>query len=179
MIEYSIIRSRRRSISIEVNAELEVIVRAPYLAPKSAIEKFVLSKEEWIKKAMEKMKGKAKNSPKLLSDEQIAVLKEKAKLEIPKRVEYFSEITGLKPSAIKITSAKTRFGSCSSKNSLCFSLFLMRYPSECIDYVVLHELCHIKHKNHSKQFYVLIHKYMPDYKIREKKLKNAEFNTEK
>lgn len=179
MIEYRIIRSRRGSIAIEVNAELEVIVRAPYLAPKSAIEKFVLSKEEWIKKAMEKMKGKAKNSPKLLSDEKVAALREKAKAEIPKRVEYYSEITGLKPAAIKITSAKTRFGSCSGKNSLCFSLFLMRYPSECIDYVVLHELCHIKHKNHGKQFYALLEKYMPDYKIREKMLKNTEFNTEK
>jgi len=179
MIEYSITRSRRKSISVEVNSELEVIVRAPYLVPKSVIEKFVLSKEEWILRAKDKMREKAKNSPNLLTDEQIAKLREKAKTEIPERVEYYTQITGLKPLSVKITSAKTRFGSCSGKNSVCFSLFLMRYPSECIDYVVLHELCHIKHKNHSKQFYLMLEKYMPDYKLREKMLKNAEFNIEK
>lgn len=179
MTEYSIIRSRRRSISVEVNSELEIIVRAPYLVPKSVIDGFVRSKEYWIEKAKEKMREKAKNSPKLLSDEQISILRERAKKEIPKRIEYYSEITGLKPAALKITSAKTRFGSCSGKNSVCISLFLMRYPSECIDYVVLHELCHIKHKNHGKQFYALLEKYMPDYKTREKMLKNTEFSTEK
>lgn len=77
----------------------------------------------------------------------------------------------LYPTALKITSAKTRFGSCSGKDSICFSYLLMRYPDEAIDYVVVHELAHIKHKNHSKAFYTLIEKYLPDYKEREKLLK--------
>lgn len=78
---------------------------------------------------------------------------------------------GVSPTGIKITSAKKRFGSCSGKNSLCFSFMLMQYPEEAVDYVVVHELAHIRHHNHSRDFYRFIEKYMPDYKEREKLLK--------
>ena len=78
---------------------------------------------------------------------------------------------GLKPSSVKITSAEKRFGSCSSKNGLCFSWRLLAYPTAAVEYVVVHELAHIKHHNHSPAFYALIEKYMPDYKERQKLLK--------
>lgn len=77
----------------------------------------------------------------------------------------------LYPKSIKITSAKTRFGSCSGDNRLCFSYLLMLYPKEAVDYVIVHELAHIKEHNHSKRFYKLIEKYMPDYKEKIKLLK--------
>ena len=72
----------------------------------------------------------------------------------------------LTPSAVKINSAKTRFGSCSAKNSLNFSCRVMIYPPEIIDYVIVHELAHIKHHNHSRAFYALIAEFSPDYKER-------------
>lgn len=74
---------------------------------------------------------------------------------------------------IKITSAKTRYGSCSAKNSLCFSLYLMQKPLYAVDYVIVHELAHTVHHNHGKDFYKLIEKYMPDYKDRISVLKGA------
>ena len=74
---------------------------------------------------------------------------------------------------IKITSAKTRYGSCSAKNSLCFSLYLMQKPLYAVDYVIVHELAHTVHHNHGKDFYKLIEKYMPDYKDRISFLKGA------
>ena len=77
----------------------------------------------------------------------------------------------LKPAGIKITSAQKRFGSCSGKNSICYSWRLMLYPPEAIDYVVVHELAHIVHKNHSAKFYALVAKYLPDYKERENLLR--------
>ena len=79
---------------------------------------------------------------------------------------------GLAPTAVKITSARTRFGSCSSKNSLCFSLYLMQYPPEAIDAVVVHELCHMRHRNHSPAFYAEVERWLPDYREREKLLKS-------
>ena len=88
-------------------------------------------------------------------------------------MEYYSDIMNLKPTGVKITKAKKRFGSCNDKNSLCFSCFLMSYPMEAVDYVVVHELAHIKHHNHGREFYDLIRSYMPDYKEREKILKKA------
>lgn len=89
------------------------------------------------------------------------------------RVEYYSEKMGLYPASVKITSAATRFGSCSGKNSICFSYRLMLYPPEAVDYVVVHELAHIKEKNHSARFYALVERYMPDYREREKLLKKT------
>ena len=78
---------------------------------------------------------------------------------------------GLVPAGIKITSARTRFGSCSGKNSICFSWRLMLYPPEAIDYVIVHELAHIRHHDHSPAFYALIEQYLPDWKVRMKLLK--------
>ena len=74
----------------------------------------------------------------------------------------------VKPTSVKINSAKKRYGSCSGKNSLNFSLYLMDKDERFIDYVVVHELAHIKHHNHSKDFYNFIAEFMPDYKERMK-----------
>ena len=69
---------------------------------------------------------------------------------LPRRVAYWAARMDVMPTGLRITSARTRWGSCSGKNSLCFSLFLMRYPPEAIDAVVVHELAHIRYKNHSR-----------------------------
>ena len=78
---------------------------------------------------------------------------------------------GVTPTGIKITTARKRHGSCSGKNSLCFSCFLMNYPEEAIELVVVHELCHIKVRNHGPDFYALLEQYLPDHKERKKLLK--------
>ena len=78
------------------------------------------------------------------------------------------------PEGIKITSAKTRWGSCIAKNSLCFSWRLMLLPDDIIDYIVVHELAHIRVKNHQKQFYDEVRRYMPDYRERELRLKKIQ-----
>ena len=78
---------------------------------------------------------------------------------------------GVEPTGIKITAARTRYGSCSGKNSLCFSCFLMNCPEEAIDLVVVHELCHIRVKNHGPQFYALLAQVLPDYRQRREGLK--------
>lgn len=86
-----------------------------------------------------------------------------AKACLPQRVAYYSERMGLSPTQVRITGARTRFGSCSSQGHICFSWRLMQYPPEAIDYVVVHELAHM---NHGAEFYVLIARYLPDWKAR-------------
>ena len=105
-------------------------------------------------------------------EERLAYI-QKAKNYLPGRVVHFSTLMGLTPAGIKITGAATRYGSCSSKNRLCFSWRLMRYPDEAIDAVVVHELAHIAHKNHGRDFYDCINSVMPDYVLRKKLLKTA------
>ncbi len=169
--DYELIKSARKTIEISISKEFKIIVRAPYKMSHADIDKFVLKHENWIEKhlVIAKNRYEAKGYDEL-SDDEIINLKQKAMEVIPKRVEYFSKIMNVKPYGIKITSAKTRWGSCSSKNSLCFSYRLMLYPPEAVDYVVVHELAHIRIKNHSKLFYQEIEKYMPDYKNRKKML---------
>lgn len=87
------------------------------------------------------------------------------------RCEYYSHIMGVKPLDIKLSGAKKRFGSCSSQNNINLSWRLVMCPGEVIDYVIVHELSHIVHKNHSHNFWAMVEKYMPDYKDRRKWLR--------
>ena len=168
--EYSIVHSRRKTIGIEVSRACQVIIRAPIKMRDDEIEKVIIKHSKWIKDKIELQSKRCENHPEL-DDYEIMRLKAAAKEYISKRVLHYSEIMNLRPTSVKITSAKTRFGSCSGKNRLCFSLYLMQYPKSAIDYVVVHELAHIKHHNHSASFYRLIEKYMPDYKERAALLK--------
>ena len=106
-----------------------------------------------------------------LSESEIRELKKKAREYIPNRVEHFANIMGVTPSNVSINQAKTRFGSCNSKKRLNFSCNVMRYPNEAIDYVIVHELAHIKELNHSKRFWDIVASVMPDYKARQRILK--------
>lgn len=164
---YNVIRSKRKTVSISVDTECNITVRAPLRMSDSEIESFVTEKKKWLEKAVTEQMRKAKNA-KTYTDEDIKLLRKKAKEILPQKVAYYSSIMGVAPSSVKINSAKKRYGSCSGKNSLNFSLYLMDKDERFIDYVVVHELAHIVHHNHSKDFYALIEKYMPDYKERMK-----------
>ena len=170
-MDYTIVRSRRKTLALEVSRELEVIVRSPMRIATREIEKFVEAHRDWISAAMNRQQSRAKAHPEP-TDAEEKHLRELAKAIIPNRVEHFSALMGLIPIGVKITSARRRFGSCSPQNSLCFSWRLMQYPPEAVDYVVVHELAHILHKNHGAAFYRLIEEYMPDYKKRSAMLRN-------
>lgn len=169
-MDYSIIRSRRRTLSLEVTRDGQVVVRAPLRADQNLIESFVASHELWLQRALERREAHNAAHPEPTEARRSALIA-RAKAEIPQRVAYWSGVMGLSPAAIHITSAKTRFGSCSAKNSLSFSWYLMDYPDEAIDYVVVHELAHIRHHNHSPAFYALVEQYMPDWRERMKLLR--------
>lgn len=170
-MDYELTRSKRKTLSMTITKSLAISVKAPLKYPKVLIDEFVASHEKWIERHKEIQRVRNLTETEL-DEGRITELKALAKAEIPRRVEHYSNIMELYPSSVKITSAKTRFGSCSGKNSLCFSYMLMQYPTEAIDYVVVHELAHIKEKNHSAAFYSLVAEYLPDYKAREKMLKH-------
>ena len=169
-MDYTLIRSRRRTMALQITPEGQVVVRAPQRTAQAVIDRFVESHADWIAKHAEKQRQRRENHPPL-TEAEIAALRQKAQEVLPSRVAHYAAIMGVVPTGIKITSAKTRFGSCSSKNNLCFSLYLMAYPDRAIDYVVVHELAHIRQKNHSPAFYAEVAKVMPDYKERVKLLK--------
>lgn len=170
MYEYKVIHSKRKTVAVEITESCQLIVRAPLRFSDRAIENFVSRNEKWIDEHMQKSRKRMENRPSI-TPENVDQLKRLANELIPKKVEYYSKLMNLKPNGVKITCAKKRFGSCSATNHLCFSCVLALYPEEAVDYVVVHELAHIPHKNHGKDFYRLIEKYLPDYKERIKILK--------
>lgn len=176
--DYQLIRSKRKSISLQIDDQCRVIVRAPMKMPRKDIDAMVGRHADWIARhmpaAQERMRRAQSITPELL-----AALTEQAKEAIPPRVAYYAERMGVEPTGIKITTARKRFGSCSGRNSLCFSCLLMLYPPEAIDCVVVHELAHIRHHDHSAAFYAFIDRFMPDYRERERLLRQPiKMNTE-
>lgn len=175
-----IIRSNRKTLAIQINPDLSVTVRAPMYAPQSDIERILREKECWIQKHIEKireMKEKKKETQgesvesEYLTNEEIKKLADKALQHIPKRVSYYAKQIGVTYGKITIRNQKTRWGSCSSKGNLNFNCLLMLTPSEVIDYVVVHELCHRKEMNHSVAFWAEVEKVIPNYKEQVKWLK--------
>lgn len=123
---------------------------------------------------MTKIKNRQENSEQFdilpadkLSVEEIEKIKEK----IGSRTAYFAQIMGVNYGMITIRNQKTRWGSCSSKGNLNFNYQLYYLPSELLDYVVVHELAHRRHMNHSKEFWQEVEKYCPMYKLHREKLK--------
>lgn len=170
MTDYTLIRAKRRTMSLQLDRDGRAVVRAPYGVKKEFIDRFVAEHEGWLARAREKQQNRRLAHPEPTDEERKALIA-RAKEYLPMRVDYWSGIMGLTPTGLKITSARTRFGSCSGKNSICFSWRLMQYPPEAIDYVVVHELAHIRYHNHSPAFYALIERYMPDWRERMKLLK--------
>ncbi len=161
--ELQIVKSRRKTISIQVKDEKTVIVKAPNRASKKYIMDFVASHEDWIRKRLAKMKALKESAGEPLSSSQIDELYRKARACIPERVAYYASLIGVTYGRITIRKQKTRWGSCSAKRNLNFNCLLMLTPPEVIDSVVVHELCHIKEMNHSARFYDEIFKVFPEY----------------
>lgn len=170
METYEIIRSRRKTVALEITRDCRIVVRAPRALPQPPIDSFVARHADWIARHLEAQKKRAAQAPPAPTAEELDALKARAREILPPKVAFWSEQMGLVPTGLKITAAKTRYGSCSGKNSLCFSCFLMRSPEAAIDLVVVHELCHIRFKNHGPQFYALLSHYLPDHRQRKKLL---------
>ena len=163
-IEYQIKYSKIKNIYIQIKNG-QIIIKAPKRVSKKEIEKLIEQKAEWIKKSLEKEKEKQKQS------KQALYTKEEFKQIVTSNAKELINETGLIPNKITIKEIKYAWGSCSSKKNITINLELIKYSEKAIRYVILHELCHIKHMNHSKEFWKLIEKYMPEYKEIQKEFK--------
>ena len=172
-IEYEIIRSKRRTMSVEVDTSGNVLVRAPRLMPKWTIEAFVRERADWIERARQRQARRQQNLPEIREEDKPLYVK-RAKAILPSKIDYYARRMDVQPTGLTVTSARTRFGSCSGKNRLSFSWRLMAYPEAAIDYVVVHELAHIRYKDHSRAFYGFIESILPDYRDRIRLLKGMQ-----
>ena len=164
--EYTLIRSARRSIGIEIAPDGAVIVRAPRFATVRQIEALLAEKAGWIERARATARARteAAEAAGVLSPEERKALAMKAKAYLPGRVAYYAALLGVTYGRITVRCQKTRWGSCSAQGNLNFNCLLMLTPPEVIDSVVVHELCHRKHMDHSPAFYAEVLRVFPDYK---------------
>jgi len=212
---YTLTRSNRKTLALYVRNGM-VEVRAPLKMPKHDIDRFVASKEEWLKEKLAASKerltqcesfrltygdliscrGKqypiaAKEGnrvgfddvcfymPPNLPPEQIKaacvqIYRLMAKRDLTEKALAFTERMAVMPANLKVNSAKTRWGSCSAKKSLNFSWRLMMAEDAVIDYVVVHELAHLREMNHSARFWAIVEDVLPDYRARQKQLKSLQ-----
>ena len=161
-LEYKIKYSKIKNIYIQIK-DGKVIIKVPRSVSKKEIEKILEQKSEWIQKAVEKETKKQEKKP-LYTKEEFKEIVEKNASELVKQ-------TGLVPNKITIKKIKYAWGSCSNKKNITINLELIKYSEQAIRYVILHEICHIKYMNHSKDFWNLVEKYMPDYKQVKKEFK--------
>lgn len=192
VIPYTLVKSsRRRSISIQIGAGGKMTVRTPYFVSKWMVDGFLREKQDWIyKHYMEAVKKITEAggfgsrdygdlddgdlyAPIQVNEDPALVNKHKkyARKIFEARVAYFQQFTGGNYTSITIRDQKTRWGSCSGRGTLSFNWRLILAPPEILDYVVVHELCHLTHMNHSKEFWGLVGNVLPDYKVRRKWLK--------
>ena len=169
-MEYKLIRQpRRKKLLLIVNPLCEVIVKAGVFSTQQSIDEFVNSKSEWIRKQQQYFKNKY-HTRISVTQEQRNILKKELLPEMTELVEKYSEIMDVTPKSIKITVAEKRWGSCSGRQTICFSYRCAFLSQRCKEYIVIHELCHLKQMNHSQMFYQLVAKYMPEYREVEKEL---------
>ena len=223
MLEYQVLRSKRKTLSLQVK-QGQVFVRAPFHVDEEFISSFIHKKDAWLRAKITQQaqtldyccdftQGSklfvfgqlatlniiyaktGRRSETYLSDldnsqqelniviakrtqdrldteSQLASEVKKQiegyfKAQAPKillpKVEYYAQLTNLSPTSVKIRQYRARWGSCNNKGELSFNYLLMMLPIYVIEYVIVHELCHLSYLNHSKQFWLLVAKYFPNY----------------
>lgn len=175
-LPYTVIFSRRKTCGISISPEGDLTLRVPLNTSQREIRHILLEKQHWIITHYLQVMERAKNRPVSdLTDTQRAALEkryiEAAKEYFPKRVAFFQPMTGGVCRRITIRDQKTRWGSCSAKGTLSFNWRLMLAPPRVLDYVVVHELCHLTHMNHSPAFWQAVEQVCPDYHALRKWLK--------
>lgn len=159
---------RSRRISIRVNPRTGVTVTLPWFESYKRAERFLLENKEWVLERIEKNKERAAET---LPTEEIERLRKEAKAYLPARLAMFAERYSFAYNQVRIKNNVSNWGSCSRKGNINLNLRLMTLPEDLRDYVILHELCHLRHPNHGPRFHALLESLCPDHRMKEKELR--------
>ena len=159
-LTYQLIRSERKTVSLQIAQEGELVVRAPKRMAKAEIDRFVESKRGWIEKHAQ---NREQDVPKMTEAEFDTLVRHALEV-IPEVVARFAPVVGVTYGRITIRNQRTRWGSCSAQGNLNFNCVLMRAPDDVLEYVVVHELCHRKEMNHGPKFWAEVERVLPNYR---------------
>ena len=173
-IEIEIVRSRRRTIALQLAGEHRLLVRAPHLCSERRIRAFVESQRAWIRRQAARLRAEREASPldHVLTEAELSRMTKDLRKKLADRLPVFAERIGTTYGRVAVRRQKTRFGSCSSKGNLNFNCVLALMPDAILDYVIVHELCHRIEMNHSPAFWAQVASVLPDYRTRRKWLRD-------
>ena len=157
-----IVRSARKTLSIQVK-DCCITVRVPFSTSNTEIRRFLEKNRDWICRQLEKQQAAQAAAQPVLTRQELEALARRAAQVIPQRVRYYAPLVGVTYGRITIRNQKTRWGSCSRQGNLNFNCLLMLTPLQVLDSVVVHELCHRKEMNHSRNFYREVLRVFPEY----------------
>ena len=182
-IEIEVQYKNVRGIRLVVYPDMRVRVSAPYLSDEDEVRQFVESRMPWLRRTLAKMEERKRRqkdheSPTLTPLQQLVEHQKRYQrlmAYLKPRFEYWRERMELPPARFSIRSMQTRWGSCTpARRTIRFNLALADQPERNIDYIIVHELAHLRHANHGPQFKALLTRYIPDWQARRKELKDNE-----
>lgn len=172
-IEYTVRKHRQaKRLKLAISCDGNCVVTLPWRMGFVSADEFIRKNAEWVLEKMKAMKKIGKNSLFARHDqEEYLKLKETAREMVARRLEKYAEFYGLQYNGVAIRNQKTRWGSCSSKGNLNFNYKILLLPQRHADYIIVHELCHLKEFNHGKCFWNLVSQTIPEYERIVKQLK--------
>ncbi|MCI8326771.1 MAG: M48 family metallopeptidase [Lachnospiraceae bacterium] len=163
---YQLQRSNRKSIVIKIKEDGTVLIKAPNFVSEKEIDRIVQKRADWIAKCKERQ-----NNKRTFTEQEISEYRKRARLRFTETVRNYESQLGVSVNKIYVKDQKTRWGSCSNKGNINLNWRLILAPQEVMEYVIIHELCHLKEMNHSKNFWKLVEDACPDYRERKQWLK--------
>ncbi|MCK5535596.1 MAG: M48 family metallopeptidase [Bacteroidales bacterium] len=163
---------KTKRLSISVRSDSSIVVSAPRSLSQKTIEKFLLKKKDWIEKSIDFYNNRTDRLPSFELDKK---KREEIKLFIISKLEEINKLYDFKYTRVFVKNHRSRWGSCSSARNLNFNYRIISLPSHLAEYIIAHELCHLKEMNHSKRFWDLVAVSIPDHKERRKELKKIIF----
>lgn len=176
-VEYSTKRSNRaKRLRLAVYYDGSFIVTVPKNFLISKVEKYIIEKSKWVLEKLEYFKKLSYSDALRIKDDQFEVYKDEAKKVVERRIKHFNKIYGFKFGKITIKAQKTKWGSCSKKGNLNFNFKIVALPKDIRDYIIVHELCHLKEFNHSQKYWNLVAKSIPNFRSIKNQLNNIGLN---
>lgn len=160
-VEYELIRSDRKSLALQIKPDGGLLVRAPRRMALRSIERFVAEHRDWVERQREKRAARPRPEP--MTPEELAALKKEARPLFLARAAYYAPLVGVRYERVTVRSQRSKWGSCSVRGGLNFNCLLLLAPPAVLDYVVVHELCHLLEMNHSPRFWAEVRRVLPDY----------------
>jgi predicted metal-dependent hydrolase len=160
---HKIIYSTRKTLALEVNSKGQVLVRSPKRVGLDYIQKFVAGRQDWLTKVLEKMSSRKVAAKPWVSFSALEIqqAKKQAKALFNQELKHFSEVMQCNYTKLRLSTARTRWGSCSSSGTISIHFALYFAPIEIRQYVIIHELAHVKHPNHSPRFWNFVAQFDP------------------